>query len=287
MSWARLVWKICPLRSSKLSLNYNKIATDLSEQLLYEIHPLTCSPALPLTCKRLYHVFKSAPASVTAQYIIASLYEQTQEPRRSRRTWTRIFRFPICTEKVFDAIVRHPATAAALNRAPVRPVLPRHLFRSLTPKPDGSQPWTDRDQPLPFLKYLYDPRRYTATSLFQPPDINADDGYSLTRAVHAKFIPLVRFLLDQAGASPHHHNELAVRVAIRRKDLALVRMLIEPSESATATSSGKRMKLMDRVEVNSEMLRLAVKCGARDVAEYLLREKKCKPDIETLQLIVQ
>jgi hypothetical protein len=86
-------------------------------------------------------------------------------------------------------------------------------------------------------------------------------------------MPLVRFLLGQ-GASPCAEDALAVRLAIKRRDLDLVRLLIDSSKDSSK-----------EVEVNSDMLRLAVKVGARHIAEFLLNEKGCVPDLEIISLL--
>ena len=59
-----------------------------------------------------------------------------------------------------------------------------------------------------------------------------------------------------------------------RGDLALVRLLVEPPDA----HEGQAV----RVQVTSEMLKIAVTSGAHDVAEYLMNEKGCVPDLETL-----
>lgn len=133
----------------------------------------------------------------------------------------------------------------------------------------------------------------------------------------AGFVHLVRFLLKH-GASPHHKNGLAIHAAIRRKDLALVKMLIEPdsappvnsdvigagqvqvgrSDATVALSkkrirsdieipskSAKRRKLEDRVTVDREMLKTAVACNAQDIVVYFVHEKSCVPDMQTLKLM--
>jgi len=76
------------------------------------------------------------------------------------------------------------------------------------------------------------------------------------------------------GASPCAEDALAVRFAIKRLDLDLVRLLIDSSEGYSR-----------RVEVNSDMLKLAVKVGARHIAEFLLNEKGCVPDLEIISLL--
>jgi hypothetical protein len=117
------------------------------------------------------------------------------------------------------------------------------------------------------------------------PDADSHDGYALAHAVSAGAVPLVRFLLDH-GASPHRKNALAIKLAIKRRDLALVCLLIEPPDVCPEERRrGKRRKLSDRIQVDSEMLRLAVTCGAQDIAEYLMKEKRCVPDLETIHLL--
>ena len=48
--------------------------------------------------------------------------------------------------------------------------------------------------------------------------------------MHANHRPLIRFLL-RAGANPNYKQYLAIRIAIRRKDLELVQTLIERDET--------------------------------------------------------
>jgi hypothetical protein len=133
---------------------------------------------------------------------------------------------------------------------------------------------------LPLLHFLYE-----SPQLRTRPDVDSHDGYPLARAVLAGAVPLVRFLLDH-GASPRRRDAIAVRFAIKRRDLVLVRMLVEPPEVPLGERrTGKRRKLNDRIQVNSEMLKLAVRCDARDIAEYLINEKGCVPDLKTLSLL--
>lgn len=134
---------------------------------------------------------------------------------------------------------------------------------------------------MPFLRYLIDSPKIPLL------DINAHEGYALTRAVHAKFLPLIRFLLEH-GADPQCKNGLAVIVAIRQKDLTLVKLLIEPEDtpaSGTKQRKTKRRRLEDRVAVTRDMVRAAVKVDSRDIVEYFIKEKGCIPDMQTLHLI--
>ena len=112
------------------------------------------------------------------------------------------------------------------------------------------------------------------------PDIESHQGYPLVRAVFVGAVPVVRFLLEH-GASPCRRGALPVKIAIRRRDLALVRLLVEPPE---APPDGHE-KVADRVQVTSEMLKIAVISRAHDIAEYLVNEKGCVPDLETLSYL--
>ncbi|KAI0635593.1 hypothetical protein C8Q77DRAFT_1053453 [Trametes polyzona] len=293
----------------------------LPVELLYEIYTLALSPSLPLTCKHLYAVFKSAPPTLHAEFLIQR-YNEFAETSASARAYgliSKVLRYPICTREVLEAILRsahcpYIPTPQDRDRRPT--ILPRHLFRNLNPRDNpGQRPWTEYDEPLPFLKFLYTHPRipYPAT--------NSYDGYALTRAVYAEFTPLIRFLLAHE-ASPMCKDNLAVLVAIRRKSLPLVRMLIERDDSEAAgdadssasasgtrkrrrlsgqasagvessggaskgprSKSAKRRKLEDRVSVTPDMLKAAVKCDARDIAEYLMREKGCVPDMQTVLMM--
>jgi hypothetical protein len=92
------------------------------------------------------------------------------------------------------------------------------------------------------------------------------------------------------GASPGSKNDLAVFVAIRRKDMSLVKMLVERDGSPRQIDpsvKGKRRKMEDRVDVRPEMVEAAVKCGAMDIAKYFTTVKGCVPDMKTLQLMAR
>uniref|UniRef100_A0A0W0GBG2 Uncharacterized protein n=1 Tax=Moniliophthora roreri TaxID=221103 RepID=A0A0W0GBG2_MONRR len=213
----------------------------LSVELLYEIQLVAHSPSLPLVNRRFHGIFSASPPSYKAQYL---------------RHVANPLQYPIaCDEKV-----------VALLPPPTRPLdLPRHLFRHLSP----AKKYED-DPPLPFLTFLYNHSPY-------PPDPNTHSGYALTKAVHARFVRLVRFLLSH-GASPTPKDGLAVNIAIRQKDLAMVKLLIERPPG----KGKKRRRLGDRIQVSQDMLKTAVKCRARDIVVYFTQEKGCVPDMQTL-----
>ncbi|KAJ7637610.1 hypothetical protein DFH06DRAFT_1218619 [Mycena polygramma] len=274
---------------------------DLPVELLYEVHLYSLSTALPITSRRLYTIFNAAPASFRAQYILSHL-----EPGTAHLSdvVSKILRFPLCSVTVLDAVLRTwpvdeetlspplssgdhvkapevealPAGGGFATSAPTAaPELPRRLFRLLGPRTDRE--YSEDDAPLPLLRYLY------ASPRIAPPNPNSHEGYALTRAVHAEFVPLIRLLLEH-GASPQHKRGLAVLVAVRLKKLSLVRMLLERSEPAGRRGAKKR-RLEDRMEVTSEMLKAAVKAKARDIVEYFMQEKGCVPDIQTLHMLMR
>jgi hypothetical protein len=181
-------------------------------------------------------------------------------------------RYPLCTPAVIDAILRRK-DCPQIEKTEI--ALPRRLFSGLgtTERPGG---WKARHAPLPFLKYLY------AHPRLPPPDPNSHDGYPLARAVHAGFYPLVAFLLAH-GASPGLKDGLAVKFAIQRRELVLVKMLVEPDK--VGGNSGKKRKLTDRVELSSSHLRVAVQAKAEDIIDYLVHEKGCIPDMRTLAFL--
>lgn len=162
------------------------------------------------------------------------------------------------------------------------PDLPRRLFRDLRPRVRRgiSVPWSDEDKPLPFLRYLsdlYDSRSMTTG----PPKCDVHEGYALTKAVAAGFVPLVKFLLGHRG-DPGAKGAVAVMVAIQRKDFHMVRLLIEGD---LGNSSGaKRRRVPERVACTRAMLQRAARVGAQDIAQYLLA-KGVTPDMQTLHLI--
>jgi len=242
---------------------------------------------------------------VHADYLIAR-YIELQSCRRPSMI-TYVLRFPLCTPPVLAALLErsslpHPVQSSSITDTRTNtgtphadryhdhdhdhnrysnsdyassgpPELPRRLFRQLS---------TSGAEALPYLHFLY---TSSAPQLTRRPDIDSHDGYPLARAVSAGAIPLVRFLLDH-GASPRRRDALAVRIAIKRRDLSLVRLLVEPPDAPPdERRTGKRRKLADRVKVTPEMLRLAVMCGAQNVAEYLMNEKSCVPDLRTLSLL--
>ena len=84
----------------------------------------------------------------------------------------------------------------------------------------------------------------------------------------------------------YHSNTWPYPDADSHDGYALVRLLVEPPDVCPEKCrAGKRRKLADRVLVNLDMLKSAATRGAQDIAEYLMNEKGCVPDLETLFLL--
>ncbi|KAF9066098.1 hypothetical protein BDP27DRAFT_1331202 [Rhodocollybia butyracea] len=226
-------------------------------ELLYEIQLFALSPSLPHTSHHLYQIFKSASPYFQAEYIF--LRVQTTPGN----FYAKVLRYPLCSSEVIRFInryaIKHGITSKAFE-------LPRRLFRDLTPT---------KDHPLSFIQELY--------SMGFSPDVNSNSGYALTKAVQSGSIVLAQYLLDK-GASPALKKNLPIRVAIRQKNLQMVKLLIERHGTSMGIGSKKR-KLADRVEVTKEMLKFAVKCNAQDIVDYFTQEKGCVPDMQTLYLM--
>jgi len=233
-------------------------------QLLYELQLFALSESLPHLSHYFYDVYRYASPFFHAKYILGRVFEQNSEATCAV-IYTRALRYPICDEEVLQAI---NSFSKDVPQGTMCVQLARRLFRNLSPPENG---WTANDHPIPLLRYLYE------TSDIPPVNTDANDGYALTRAIHARFLPLVKFLL-QHQASPKCHDGLAVKVAIRQRDLHMVRTLVERDPK----HDGKK-KRKDRITLDSRMLKVAVMSDAKDIVEYLCKEKKVTPDMQTLK----
>ncbi|KAF8462472.1 hypothetical protein JB92DRAFT_3089526 [Gautieria morchelliformis] len=258
----------------------------LPVEIIAELYLLALSSCFPQTCKYIYDAIKSFPPSVHAYYILGRHPPAICWPSsKAGPTYiagpplTQALRYPLCNIPVLEAIRRiillH-TNIVNVNIATDVVELPKRVFRSLQ---DSDAPLDANSEPLPLLQFLWERRTQVD---FAKPKSNSHNGYPLVRAVFARFTLLVRFLLDH-GADPRRQDCLAVRVAIVKKDLMLVRMLIEfePEPGASA----KKRRRTDRVAVEPSMLDLAVKYDARDIVQYFMEEKGCIPNIKTLKAI--
>lgn len=279
--------------------------------MLYEVYFFAQSEYLPLTCKRLHTVFKHAPPSVHAEYLLCRLQRLLEKSLAPKPQFlTAIFRYPLVTEPVLSSLLTHPIVTSHPYLLLQPPHLPRRLFRSLPQRQPGSIPLKERHAPLPFLRFLYNHPKIPR------PNTNAHEGYALARAVLAGFVPLIEFLLDH-GADPGLKGGIAVKVAIQMRDLGLVRMLVEPGytppttsitaslasrrssfgrrigavgpgkgdENASVASGAKRRRMEDRMKVTPKLLQTAVRHGAMDIVDWMMNEKGCVPDMKTISLM--
>jgi hypothetical protein len=237
-------------------------------KLLYELQLFALSDSLPLVSHYFYDVFKNASSFFRANYILGRILNGSTAPIFGSDVYSKALRYPACNQRVLEVL---HTLMKDLPRNTKAIQLPRRLFRSLHAPEVG---WSDKDYPLPLLRYLYDNPNIPSINT------NAHDGYALTRAVHAKFTSLIQFLLEHR-ASPKCHNNLAVEVAIRQKNLKIVKMLVERSDCHK--EKGKKRKLEDRISLDSRMLKIAVMSNAPDIVEYIHREKRVVPDVQTLK----
>ena len=274
-------------------------------KILFMIHLLSDSKDLSCTCKYLNAVYKYTTPVHRAKYIIAR-YNLTFWPRIKRfglsfrmrfavirnDIITFALRFRMCNEATLEAMVNMKDCPVVYKNSRVR--LPRWLFRNLEDKP-----LTKDSHPLPLLHFLFsknklrlrlsrgDPMfgtfRWTQAAqnslprTILTPDIDSYEGYALVRAVRANHIPLIRFLLDHGATATH----TALRAAIRKRDLNLVKMLIEKdAEDQNVNENGKRPRTEDRIVVTQWILEKAIDEGlkAREIVKYFIEEKGVTPD---------
>lgn len=243
----------------------------LPVELLYEIQLFALSDSLPYSSRLLYDTFNASPNSFRAQYIFGRVL-------RPSSSWppdffSRVIRFRLCSSQVLDIICNRCADTTGLSKTTE---IPRHLFQHLLRLQRPSSEWSDADHPLPYLRHLHKKVPHL--------NLNSHGGYALAMAVHGGFVQLIQYLLA-FGADPRRKDGLSVLIAVRKKNLHLVRLLVEPGYGGKVNGAKKR-KIADRIscERYPELLKAAVKCDARHIVNYL-RQKGCVPDMKTLGLM--
>jgi hypothetical protein len=212
------------------------------------------------------NIFKNTSPFFKAAYIVARI--ETSGHSDTGKIYSRALRYPICGRTVFKMICR---LLKDYNKpCPQLPIqLPRRLFRSLLPT--NEREWSDQDYPLPLLREIY------CSPDIPVIDVDAFDGYALAKAVHAQFIPLVKFLLDK-GASPECKDGIAVKIAIRLKDLDMFKMLV-------IRWPRPGMNSRDREIAESKMMELAISSGASSIVKFY-RGKGIVPNMVALRKLV-
>jgi hypothetical protein len=152
--------------------------------------------------------------------------------------------------------------------------LPRRLLRL---------PHNSTEPIHPLIRYLFD--TYT-------PSPDAPDGYPLARAVLSSNYALMGYLLEK-GADPAVKDGLAVEVAISKKDLKAVRLLVEARSSHGKTRAltedgsddddeerkrgpagrNKRRKIGEKVMISQRLVEVAMRKGSREIVHYFVHEK--------------
>lgn len=154
----------------------------------------------------------------------------------------------------------HVETPIPRRPIPTRPGLsitdlPRRLFRnhpSTTPIP-------------PLLIYLFD--TYS-------PSPNSHNGYPLSRAVLAKNVEVIKYLLSK-GADPGMRDGLAIEISVKLGDLGMVKMLVEHQHQSSSPVSTKEGSTPagSGTEIPSRWVETAVKSGSDEIVSYFVHEK--------------
>jgi hypothetical protein len=249
-------------------------------QLIQYIHILADNPSLPLVSNYVRHALPSGSKTYVAQYM---LYQYRSFG--PRHILTLALKRPIVDLGVCEEMVRlwdnkrgyvrprrtpasspgSPPSTPSRQRttAPALEVtqLPRRLFR---PRPAPGVPAID-----PVILWLFAHWEF---------DLNSNQGhYPLARSVINQNYELVEFLLRR-GANPNRKEAFALTAAIEKKDLRMVKLLIEPfgDSSSTAESSpasGKRRKYQDRVVILQTHVQHALNHGTPEIVDYFVHEK--------------
>jgi len=262
----------------------------LPVELIYETQLFALSEHFPYVCKYLCEVFKRSPPSFRAQYIFARVHRGVLVNANPGNVFTTAILYPICTQETVEALFRlprflaygQPGAGDPSIQMPL-PDLPKRLFRDLQPRVRRGipVPWSDEDRPLPFLRYLFDLYN-TRRMITGPPKFEARESYALTKAVAAGFVPLVKFLLGNGG-DPRAGGAIAVMVAIQKRDLQMVKLLIEGD--LDNPDGAKRRRVPDRVACTREMLQRAAKVDAQDIIQYLVAKGAADDiDMKTLRM---
>ena len=227
---------------------------------------LSLSPAFPQTSKRIHSTIKSFSPFAHAYYILGrhplTTYQAQPPILEVSDTLSSALRYPITTLAVLKAL--YSIISRSKLELLIHPgiKLPQRLFHSLG-KPDARR--DGNSDPLPILRFLWEDHR----PKFPKPMIHSYyGGHPLACAVDAKFIPLMKFLLDH-GAEPAALDCLAIKRAICKKDLILVKLLME----RLGTGRFSPLNRIRKFKGDDFLHDVAVQNNAQDIVEYL---KNCR-----------
>jgi hypothetical protein len=247
--------------------------------VLVQIHFDSLSPSLPIASRTLHAQLSNPPPTLAARYLLA-LHGPARSSRSKAVTYPippkdlllRCLRHGICTLPVVHALERlfpilyplpplpPPALSSPSSSPPLEPTPrpPPRLYLFELPKRIFRHPNLPPPTLIPLLDHLF--REYS-------PDVSSHKGYALCTSVlqHPRSLELTRYLLSK-GADPAANDEYAVRLAVIKKDLGLVKLLIEPEEDdetkvgTVKNSNGKRRRVQDRMQVTEKLCELDDEC---------------------------
>lgn len=235
-------------------------------QLLYKIHLLSCSPALPYTCRSIYHVFASTSTEYRVGFLWSACLTCVGGKIATSLVMEKAVCFPLCTlsvykllrEELFDQMelemLRQLSAMGARQHALLReddPTLPEYLPEQYTladvkQLPQGRERGQfDLDGPtflscalsFPLPKRLFshltsgpdpvEPNLHLIAAMLED-DARIPDsrGYALERAVKIRHIPLLQLLLSNYNSSLFGLIS-ATKVAIHRDDIEVVKLFLD------------------------------------------------------------
>ncbi|KAF8340751.1 uncharacterized protein EI90DRAFT_3036735 [Cantharellus anzutake] len=260
-------------------------------ELLYEIHLFALNAQLPLVSKSMHHTLRSAPESLRARWLMM-LHPLTNEGGQPNVQLAHIVEasllHPVCTPGVLRAIHRIHGLVPFSKKLPVIWIkLPRRLFRY---RPNASPSTSIHNNNEDAITNVLD--ELARHHNIYKPNINSHKGYPLIMACHRRSIPLVTLLLSY-GADPGSQGSLAVKIAIRQRNLELVKLLVErraPSviearESQPCCTRTEKPRLQDRVRITPELVTEAIRACATDIAEYFAM-KGTAPSFNALEYLL-
>ncbi|KAA1069793.1 hypothetical protein PGT21_033451 [Puccinia graminis f. sp. tritici] len=287
-------------------------------EILHDIHLLSTSEHLPITCKRLLDIYsRTTTTRYRAQFLWKKYVLKDSDDgsvsknrsirdgaagreRRKKIRWDAILATPACSIEVlqilrdfFHSDLPAPSDPEDLPKIKVS-ALPVRLFKALSPTPSDPSPAIIKDhadQLDQAFRYIH----LLLTEYGTSPD--KFGGYPLARSVLSGNLAFVRLLLDH-GARPGVKDNLVIMVAIETGDLELLRLLIEPNfihpketkqsspliPNSLPPKSHKKLKLEDRVQITDQMLEQAIKRKDAAMAQYFIN-KGARPTLETIRLI--
>ncbi|WRT68022.1 uncharacterized protein IL334_004997 [Kwoniella shivajii] len=285
---------------------------DLPAELIFRIHLLSLNPFLPRTNRYIHSVLHHPSPYYAANYLL-NLYSAYGPDE----IFNRSLRHPICTvdtaesmKKIWDRRRGYIAPSTISSPSKRRNSAgPNIGMQSDSNVPAGSPSSSSLQLPeptLPALSCTELPRRLfrNPSNVSEPvhpliqylfstytPSPNSHKGYPLFRAILTSNCDLVSYLLSQ-GADPGIRDCFALEIAISRKDLRMVRILVEPDPPDTSTKAlspnkeavkkGKKFKLGDRVKIGTNMVEKAIQTGSKDIINYFVYEKKVMPPLQSI-----